>query len=41
MYAIKMEDDKSLTTTIHSTIYQGEKNADTLVFVVPMMYEDE
>ena len=40
MYAIKMEDDKSLTTTIHSTIYQGEKNADTLVFVVQMMYED-
>ncbi len=40
MYAIKMEDDKSLTTTIRSTIYQGEKNADTLVFLVPMVYED-
>lgn len=39
MYAIKMENDKSLTTTIKSTIYQGEKNADTLVFVVPMVYE--
>ena len=40
MYAIKMNDDKSLTTTIKSTIYQYEKNADTLVFLVPMSYED-
>lgn len=40
MYAIKMENDKSLTTTIHSTIYQGERNADTLVLVVPKQYGD-
>ena len=39
MYAIKMEDDKSLNTTIHSTIYQGERNADTLVLVLPKHYE--
>ena len=40
MYAIKMEPDRSLTTTIQSTIYQGDKDADTLVFVVPCMYGD-
>ena len=40
MYAIKMEEDHSLTTTIHSTIYQGDKNADTLVFVVPQMVDE-
>lgn len=40
MYAIKMNTDKSLTTTIKSTIYQREKNADTLVFLVPMTYDD-
>lgn len=38
MYAIKMEDDKTLVTTVHATIYQGEKNADTLVFLVPISY---
>lgn len=41
MYAIKMENDKSLTTTIHSTIYQGERDADTLVLVIPKQYEDQ
>lgn len=40
MYAIKMEDDKSLTTTIHSTIYQGERGTDTLVLVLPKHYEE-
>lgn len=40
MYAIKMEYDKSLTTTIHSTIYQGERDADTLVLVIPKQYEE-
>lgn len=40
MYAIKMNSDKSLTTTIKATIYQHEKNADTLVFLVPKTYED-
>lgn len=40
MYAIKMEEDKSLTTTIQSTIYQGDKNADTLVFLIPQKYEE-
>ncbi len=39
MYAIKMNNDKSLITTIKATIYQNEKNADTLVFLVPQTYE--
>lgn len=41
MYAIKMNEDKSLVTTIQSTIYQNEKNADTLVFLLPKYYEEE
>lgn len=40
MYAIKMNDDKSLSATIKATIYQYEKNADTLLFLVPTSYED-
>lgn len=40
MHVIKMERDKSLVTTIHATIYQGEKNADTLVFLIPKYYEN-
>lgn len=41
MYVIKMNDDKSLSATIKSTIYQGERNADTLVFLIPSVYEDK
>ena len=41
MYAIKMNEDKSLVTTVQSTIYQNEKNADTLVFLLPKFYEEE
>ena len=40
MYAIKMETDHSLTTTVHSTIYQGDKNDDTLVFVIPQAVDE-
>lgn len=40
MYVIKMNADKTLVTTVHATIYQHEKNADTLVFIVPRYYED-
>ena len=42
MYVIKMSsaNDKSLTATIKSNIYQGERNADTLVFLLPMYSED-
>jgi len=40
LYAIKLTDDKELETTIHSTIYQGDKNSDTLVFLIPRKYED-
>lgn len=39
MYAIKLESDKSLVTTVCSTIYQGEKKADTLVFLLPKTYD--
>lgn len=41
MYAIKMNSDKSLVTTVKAAIYQYEKNADTLVFLLPMSYEDK
>lgn len=41
MYAIKMNEDKSLETTVEATIYQNEKNADTLVFLLPRYYEGE
>lgn len=40
MYAIKMEEDKTLVTTVHATIYRGERDADTLVFLVPISYND-
>lgn len=40
MYVMKLGTDKSLTTTIHAKIYQGEKNADTLVFLAPRKYEN-
>lgn len=39
MYAIKMNDDKSLSANIKATIYQGERRADTLVFFIPMQYD--
>lgn len=41
MYVLKMNDDKSLVATITSSIYQGEKNADTLSFLIPVSYEDK
>lgn len=41
MYTIKMNNDKSLITTIRATIYQYEKNADTLIFLLPMTYEEK
>ena len=43
LYVIKMDsnNDKSLITTIKSKIYQGERNADTLVFLVPMEFENQ
>lgn len=39
MHVIKMNNDKSLVTTIRARIHQNEKNADTLVFLLPMEYE--
>ena len=41
MYVIKMNTDKSLVATIRSTIYQGECNSDTLVFLVPMKLNNQ
>ena len=38
MYTIKMGDSKELITTVRTHVYQGEKNADTLVFLVPSQY---
>lgn len=35
MYAIKMDDAKVLVTTIYASIYEGEKNADAVVFLLP------
>lgn len=40
MYALKMEDGKELITTVRGTIYQHERNADTLVFLLPRKYEE-
>lgn len=40
MYALKLEITKELITTVRGTIYQNEKNADTLVFVLPRTYEE-
>lgn len=40
MYALKMEDGKELITTVRGTIYQHERNADTLVFLLPQKYEE-
>lgn len=41
MYAIKMTNDKTLVTTVRGVIYQNEKKADTLVFLIPQKYDDK
>lgn len=41
MYVLKMNNDKSLVATITASIYQGERNADTLSFLIPVAYEDK
>ena len=40
MYALKMDTGKELITTVRQSIYQGEKNADALVFLVPKTYDN-
>lgn len=40
MYTIKMENDKSLVTTIKSTIYRGELNANRILFLLPNEWEE-
>lgn len=38
MYTIIMNDDKSLTTSIRTTLYQREKLADKIQFLIPQKY---
>lgn len=40
MYTIKMGDSKELITTVRQSVYQGEKNADALIFLVPKTYDN-
>ncbi len=40
MYVIKMENDKSLVTTIKSTIYRGELNANRILLLLPNEWEE-
>jgi hypothetical protein len=37
---IKMNNDKSLSSSINTHIYQGENNADSILFLLPMVYDD-
>ena len=37
---IKVQSDKTLLVTVPTTIYRGENKTDTMVFLVPMQYED-
>ena len=39
MYTILMNQDKSLTTSLRTTIYQGENLADSIQFLFPEYYE--
>ena len=36
---VKMQTDKSLVVTVPTTIYRGEANADTLIFLLPVQYD--
>lgn len=40
MYTIIMNDDKSLVTSVRTTIFQGENLADKIQFLFPEWYED-
>lgn len=39
MYVIKMNKDKTLSTTLFTPIYVGEQNIDTLSLIIPKMYD--
>ena len=39
MYYIKMNDDKTLITTVPTKIYQGDNCADEFVFLLPQSYD--
>lgn len=41
MYTIIMNDDKSLTTTVKTKLYQKEKLVDKIQFLFPLLYNDE
>lgn len=38
---IKMNNDKSLVVTVPTTIYQGERNADLITFLIPGYYNGD
>lgn len=40
MYVIKMEDDKSLITTVKSTVYHKEANANHILFLLPQVIDE-
>ena len=40
MYVLKMDGSKELITTVRQSVYQGEKNADTLIILVPKLYDN-
>nr|DAH36748.1 MAG TPA: hypothetical protein [Caudoviricetes sp.] len=40
MYVLKMDGGKELITTVRQSVYQGEKNADTLIILVPKLYDN-
>lgn len=40
MYAIKMNDDKTLVTTSRASIYRGDRDCDMLVFYLPVGYDE-
>lgn len=40
MYTILMDDDKSLSTSVRTTLYQGENLVDKIQFLCPEFYEE-
>lgn len=40
MYIIKIENEKTLVTTMHVPVYCGENCADVFVFLIPKSYND-
>lgn len=38
MYVIKMDENRTLVTTVHEPIYQGDSNSVTIQFILPKLY---